>query len=69
MNRTGEQVIGVSHGLKSFTKDLSEELIPNRNGSQFHGYSVFIVDTPGFDDTSLPDVVVWKKIITWLNES
>ena len=51
----------VSDGLKSCTKDVRMA-----DAFKLNGRSVVLVDTPGFDDTTISDTDILKKIAVFL---
>lgn len=56
----------VSHDLESCTKEISIVPIPfSENPTR----RVILVDTPGFDDTWLPDTEILRRIAEWLERS
>ncbi|KAF7970672.1 hypothetical protein HWV62_23260 [Athelia sp. TMB] len=52
----------IGHELLSCTSEIYATRIQNRP----NGDNVVLVDTPGFDDTETPDVMILKKIADWL---
>ncbi|KAJ8517855.1 hypothetical protein ONZ45_g5022 [Pleurotus djamor] len=59
--RAGRQKT-VGHGLESYTKDIKETRVTRE------GREIVLVDTPGFDDTHLPDTLILRIIAEWLKE-
>lgn len=57
-----DEPVEISHGLYSHTVTTR----PYRAKTQIDGRDVFLVDTPGFDDTSRPDVEILKEIAFFL---
>ncbi|KAI6038325.1 P-loop containing nucleoside triphosphate hydrolase protein [Pisolithus marmoratus] len=57
-NREGE---GVGHDLTSCTSQIKA------TKCEIEGFSVVLVDTPGFDDTKKSDLDILKLISDWLN--
>ncbi|KAK0510284.1 hypothetical protein JMJ35_007678 [Cladonia borealis] len=58
---TGEEV-NVNHGLVSCTADVEEYTFVYKAR-----YKVHLIDTPGFNDTTLQDIDVLRKISSWLS--
>jgi predicted GTPase len=54
--------IGIGHELRSCTKSVNE--FEAKLGNE----TVLLVDTPGFDDSGVPDVGVLKVISDWLKK-
>ncbi|PVG00610.1 P-loop containing nucleoside triphosphate hydrolase protein [Serendipita vermifera] len=52
----------VGHDLQSCTQQIKE--FP----TEYKGRKLVLVDTPGFDDTDVPDVVILKRIGDWLKK-
>ncbi|KAB2573859.1 GTP-binding protein A [Lasiodiplodia theobromae] len=50
----------IGHGLKSCTEDISIVSL------KLHQSTVYLIDTPGFDDTSRPDIATLRTISTYL---
>lgn len=48
------------HGLESCTSKISVIKLP------YPGVNLYLVDTPGFDDTYRSDVDIFKMISAWL---
>ncbi|KAI1087988.1 P-loop containing nucleoside triphosphate hydrolase protein [Rostrohypoxylon terebratum] len=64
INHCTENQVEIGHDLQACTQGVEvykSSLFPNRN--------VFLVDTPGFDDTNRTDKEVLKEIATWLGMS
>jgi len=53
----------VGHDLESCTRDVRAVSCTHRDGSGRH---VVLVDTPGFDDSSLSDSDILERIAQWL---
>ena len=56
----------VGHGLISRTAELQPVVITSSQHSQLGGQRLVMVDTPGFDDTYLPDWEILNRIALWL---
>lgn len=54
--------IGIGHTLKSCTVSIKE------HPTQYQGQDLVLVDTPGFDDTNIPDSKILRKIANWLKK-
>jgi predicted GTPase len=54
--------IGIGHEQRSCTQKISEFEV--KIGNEI----VFLVDTPGFDDSDVPDVVILKRLSDWLKK-
>ncbi|KZP32033.1 hypothetical protein FIBSPDRAFT_944618 [Athelia psychrophila] len=52
----------IGHGLLSRTDAVNATRVTNRDT----GRSVVLLDTPGFDDTNNPDIMVLETIADWL---
>lgn len=66
----GKMVVG--HKMESCTIDIkTAEVDPDslRQFTWLKNRRVFLVDTPGFDDTYTDDVETLEKIASWLKES
>ncbi|KAK0653516.1 GTPase IMAP family member 4 [Lasiodiplodia hormozganensis] len=50
----------IGHGLKSCTEDIAIVSV------KLHQSTVYLIDTPGFDDTSRPDIATLRTISTYL---
>ncbi|KAG6848910.1 hypothetical protein H0H93_012906 [Arthromyces matolae] len=62
----GEQVAPVGHTLRSHTAFVQAYTY---NDPQFPKNRIVMVDTPGFDDTSLSDREILRRIGVWLAQS
>ncbi|KAG6810046.1 hypothetical protein H0H92_013608, partial [Tricholoma furcatifolium] len=62
----GQQVAPVGHSLKSHTEHVNAYTY---NDPQFPNNRIVMVDTPGFDDTSLSDQEILRRISVWLAQS
>ncbi|KAF2680394.1 hypothetical protein K458DRAFT_373693, partial [Lentithecium fluviatile CBS 122367] len=60
---TGDQSIVVGHGLQSTTTAVKEYKF------RYQGINFVLIDTPGFDDTNVPDPVILQSITEWLTQS
>ncbi|RYN32947.1 hypothetical protein AA0112_g5832 [Alternaria arborescens] len=60
---TGDETIIVGHGLHSSTAKIQEYRVEHEDTS------FVLVDTPGFDDTDVPDEIVLQSITEWLTSS
>jgi hypothetical protein len=59
------QHVQIGHDLKSCTTQL--QAVPfNISQGPLKGRRVVMVDTPGFDDTSVNDAEILKRIALWL---
>ncbi|EAA28887.3 hypothetical protein NCU05928 [Neurospora crassa OR74A] len=54
----------VGHGLQGYTQAVDFYMIPHSES-----VNVYLVDTPGFDDTNLTDSDVLKAIGTWMGDA
>jgi predicted GTPase len=52
--------IGIGHELSSCTQEISEFAV------KLQSETMFLVDTPGFDDSDVPDIL--KAIGDWLKK-
>jgi predicted GTPase len=52
----------VGHELESCTKGIQEY------ETVFKGKKIFLVDTPGFDDTDHPDIELLEELVDWLQQ-
>ncbi|TFK28448.1 P-loop containing nucleoside triphosphate hydrolase protein [Coprinopsis marcescibilis] len=66
---TMSQDVVVGHKLKSCTRDLSWHQLPESQTKGFENRRVFLIDTPGFDDTFDDDSQILKRITAWLAKS
>ncbi|KAF8959524.1 P-loop containing nucleoside triphosphate hydrolase protein [Flammula alnicola] len=64
-----DQKLAVGHGLSSCTSDVSPVIITDGHYGQLTGRRLVMVDTPGFDDTSLSDTEILRRISVWLAAS
>lgn len=55
--------VGIGHGLSSKTQDVTVHSLKRR------GRTVWLIDTPGFDDTSRSDVSILNNIAFWLSHA
>ncbi|KAF2825993.1 hypothetical protein CC86DRAFT_243518, partial [Ophiobolus disseminans] len=55
--------LGVGHGLESKTNQI--EVIP----CEIEGSRIFLIDSPGFDDTHRSDTEILREVADWLNEA
>ncbi|KAG6918305.1 hypothetical protein DXG01_015397 [Tephrocybe rancida] len=62
----GKEVAGVGHGLKSYTAHVQAYTYSD---PQFPDNRIVMVDTPGFDDTTLSDQEILRRISVWLARS
>ena len=53
----------MGHGLESFTSQIAVYKISFQG---LPGSDIHFVDTPGFDDTRISDVDIFKMISDWL---
>ncbi|KAG8942194.1 hypothetical protein FRC03_003535, partial [Tulasnella sp. 419] len=60
INTTSGSNLTIGHGLESETKDVALATFHHR------GYRIFLIDTPGFDDTHNSDTAILKTIAGWL---
>ncbi|KAG9186351.1 hypothetical protein G6011_02907 [Alternaria panax] len=51
----------IGHSLESCTNDVSFRTLQRKNGQE-----VYLIDTPGFDDTNLEYAAVFRKIASWI---
>ncbi|ETS78914.1 hypothetical protein PFICI_08767 [Pestalotiopsis fici W106-1] len=56
--------VEIGHGLESCTRDVRIY-----HCSRFTGVNVYLIDTPGFDDTNRSDKEVLQELATWLGSS
>ncbi|GIZ37350.1 hypothetical protein CKM354_000080000 [Cercospora kikuchii] len=59
-----EEDIGVGHGLTSCTTAVEMHILERENGRK-----IFLIDTPGFDDTNRPDIEVLKDVAFFLSQT
>jgi hypothetical protein len=59
----------VTHKLESCTQVLQAAVIMPAGSDSTDDGRLIIVDTPGFDDTSLSDVEILDRISSWLATS
>jgi len=58
--------VKVGHDLKSCTAELQPVVIASSQHPELGGQRLVIVDTPGFDDTYVPDSEILRRIALWL---
>ena len=59
----GKPAVKVGHDLESCTSSIEHVIVPHPTDSSRR---IVLVDTPGFDDTSVPDAEILKQIADWL---
>ncbi|KAF8187460.1 P-loop containing nucleoside triphosphate hydrolase protein [Pholiota molesta] len=65
----GKEEMKVTHKLESCTQVLQAAVIMPAGSDSTDDGRLIIVDTPGFDDTSLSDVEILDRISSWLATS
>ncbi|KAK3401544.1 P-loop containing nucleoside triphosphate hydrolase protein [Sordaria brevicollis] len=60
----GQNLGIIGHGLQGFTQEVSCHMF-----TYSESVNVYLVDTPGFDDTTLTDSDVLKAIATWMGDT
>ena len=63
ISKCSEKEVSIGHNLQACTQEVGVFLCKNR------GNNVFLVDTPGFDDTDRSDTEVLREIASWLTAS
>ncbi|CAN9290679.1 unnamed protein product [Alternaria alternata] len=51
----------IGHSLESCTTDVTFRTLQRKNGQE-----IYLIDTPGFDDTKLEYAAVFRKIASWI---
>ena len=60
----------VGHDIDSCTKDIFRVVVdPIPGFPGLKGCRLILLDTPGFDDTLVDDVMILKRIAAWLAAS
>lgn len=54
--------VGIGHDLMSCTKQILEYEVKHQEET------IILVDTPGFDDSDVPDIVILKRLSDWLKK-
>ena len=57
-------LVRVRAGMTAETSVVTETLVYSHDGVRIR-----LVDTPGFEHTDMPDAVVFRDIVMWLEES
>lgn len=60
----GVEVTPVGHFMQSCTQEIKVVACKDLDGRR-----VVLVDTPGFNDTQLPDATVFRMVAQWLKET
>lgn len=60
-----KNAVVVGHNLESCTSEVQPIKVNRREGEN----PVILVDTPGFDDTKLPDTEILRRIAVWLQQT
>ncbi|KAG8914471.1 hypothetical protein FRC02_004976 [Tulasnella sp. 418] len=60
INTTTGSRLAVGHRLRSETKDVALATF------DYRGHRIYLLDTPGFDDTHVSDTDILKRIANWL---
>jgi hypothetical protein len=58
-----------NHTTSCTTDPCPAYVIPIPHFPELKGYRLVLLDTPGFDDTFVDDVVVLERIASWLAKS
>ncbi|KAF9489926.1 hypothetical protein BDN71DRAFT_1455368 [Pleurotus eryngii] len=61
----GKNAVVVGHHLESCTSEVQPIKVKRREDEN----PVILVDTPGFDDTKLPDTEILRRIAVWLQQT
>ena len=60
----------VGHDIGSCTTDVARIVVdPIPGFPRLKGHRLVLLDTPGFNDTLVDDVVILKRIVAWLADS
>ncbi|KAJ8131810.1 hypothetical protein O1611_g1811 [Lasiodiplodia mahajangana] len=62
VTRLADREAGIGHGLVSFTTDIRVYRVQNT------GHTIYLIDTPGFDDTYRTNVEIFKELAFMLSQ-
>jgi hypothetical protein len=63
ISKCSEKEVSIGHNLQACTQEVGVFLCKLKN------FNIFLVDTPGFDDTDRSDTEVLREIASWLTTS
>lgn len=63
ISKVAEKEVSIGHNLQACTQEVGVFLCKAR------AYNIYLVDTPGFDDTDRSDTEVLREIASWLTAS
>ncbi|KAL1590965.1 hypothetical protein WHR41_00395 [Cladosporium halotolerans] len=63
ISKCTEKEVSIGHNLQACTQEVGVFLCKSRD------FNIYLVDTPGFDDTDRSDTEVLKEIASWLTAS
>jgi flagellar biosynthesis GTPase FlhF len=63
ISKCSEKQVAIGHNLQACTQEVGVYLCKSRD------FNIYLVDTPGFDDTDRSDTEVLREIASWLTAS